>query len=116
MMPISAKSRLVSTTLLIAPPKSLAIGVVWTIPMMIPTQALAATRETPPLAALVNAFVISGRQLRWINPKINRPYMPKKEELKILSNSVRNSIWPVSGEVQESPRKPRNCMGAASRR
>ena len=62
MIPRRARNRFVATTDLIAALKSTAIPVCWTIPMIVPTQALAATSGIPLRAALVKAPRMCGRQ------------------------------------------------------
>ena len=81
MIPTRASSRLDSTTSLMTLLKSVAIPVDWTTPMMIPTQALAAIRATPFLAALTSASRMDGLSLGCSRANSSSPNMPTRQEL-----------------------------------
>ena len=101
MMPSSASSRLVATTLLITALKSVAIPVCWTTPIMIPTQALAATSDTPFLAARPIASSIDGRHDRSTRPNANKPTVPRIDEFSRLPITARRVIALTLGSVHE---------------
>lgn len=90
--------------------KSLAIGVVSTIPMIMPTQALAVIKAIPFCADLLNAVRKLLRQDGWSKPNNIKPSIPKNEEFKIDSKVWRPAIRPVEGLVQGVERKELNML------
>ena len=101
MMPTSARNRFVSTTLLIVELKSAAIPVCWTIPMMIPTHALAATKAMPFFAERVSDDTISGRQAGCASPKSSSPNMPTIADSNKLPTTSKGATDSVRGSTQD---------------
>ena len=99
MMPTNANNRLVATTPLITALKSVAIPVCCTTPMMMPTHALAATRDTPFLAARPIAVSIDGRHDLCHSPNANSPTVPMIDEFNRLPITARRVTEFALGSV-----------------